>query len=72
MMRVGAFFYFLFKENLTRAWAEAGAVTNLRTLEGWQAELQGVGFKDINITKLSSKYSWMPEPLSIQSTYVEE
>ena len=72
IMRVGAFFYFLFKENLTRAWAEAGAVTNLRTPEGWQAELQGVGFEDINITKLSSKYSWMPEPLSIQSTYVEE
>ena len=66
IMRVAAFFFFLFRENITRAWAEAGAVTNLRTPEGWQAELRGVGFENINIKKLSSKYSWIPEPLAIQ------
>ncbi len=64
--RVIAYFYFLIKENPTRAWAEAAAVSNTRTPEGWQAELRGVGFEDINITKLSSKYSWIPEPLAIQ------
>ena len=71
-MRVGAFFYFLIKENLSRARAEAGAVTNLRTPEGWQEELRDVGFDDINIIKLSSKYSWMPEPLSIQCVIKQE
>jgi ubiquinone/menaquinone biosynthesis C-methylase UbiE len=66
LMRVGAFFYFLIKENLTRAWAEAGAVTNLRTPDGWFTELQTAGFHNIQIYKLRSKYRWMPEPLSIQ------
>jgi len=66
---VGAFFYFLIKENLTRAWAETRAVTNLRTPEGWQAELQDAGFENINITNLSSKYSWIPKPLAIQCKY---
>ena len=66
LMRVGAFIYFLIKENLTRARAEAGAVTNLRTPEGWQMELEAAGFQSIEIIKLSSKYRWIPEPLSIK------
>ena len=66
-MRVGAFFYFLIKENLTRARAETGAVTNLRSPEGWLAELQTAGFSNIRIHKLRSKYRWIPEPLSIQA-----
>jgi len=40
--------------------------------EGWKTELEKAGFEDIRITKLSSKYSWIPEPLTIQSTYEEE
>ena len=67
LIRVFAFFYFLLKENLTRARAEAGAVTNLRTPEGWTAELQTAGFNDIRIHKMKSKYRWLPEPLSIQA-----
>ncbi len=66
-MRVGAFFYFLIKENLLRARAEAGAITNLRSPEGWLAELQTAGFSNIRIHKLRSKYRWIPEPLSIQA-----
>ncbi len=67
--RVIAFLYFLIKENRSRAWAEAAAVSNLRTPEGWQDDLHKAGFNDISITKLSSKYHWAPEPLSIQSFY---
>jgi demethylmenaquinone methyltransferase/2-methoxy-6-polyprenyl-1,4-benzoquinol methylase len=65
--RVVAFVYFLFKENPVRAWAEALAMSNLRTPEGWEEDLQKAGFIDIRIVKLSSKYKWIPEPLSIQS-----
>jgi demethylmenaquinone methyltransferase/2-methoxy-6-polyprenyl-1,4-benzoquinol methylase len=65
--RVGAFFFFLIRENVTRAWAEFNTVYNLRTPEGWENELSQAGFTDIRITKLKSKYSWIPEPLSIQS-----
>jgi len=62
-----AFFFFLIRENPSRAWAEAAAVKNLRTAEGWQIDLHKAGFITINIHKLSSKYRWTPEPLSIQS-----
>ena len=72
LMRVGAFIYFSIKENITRAWAEAGAVTNLRTPEGWLAELETAGFNNIKIHKLKSKYNWIPEPLSIQCVINEE
>lgn len=72
LMRVGAFIYFSIKENITRAWAEAGAVTNLRTPEGWAAELETAGFNNIKIHKLKSKYNWIPEPLSIQCVINEE
>ncbi len=65
--RVVAFIYFLFKENPIRAWAEALAMSNLRTPEGWEEDLHKTGFKNIRIVKLSSKRKWIPEPLSIQS-----
>jgi demethylmenaquinone methyltransferase/2-methoxy-6-polyprenyl-1,4-benzoquinol methylase len=65
--RVIAFVFFLFRENATRAWAEASTVDNLRTPEGWQNDLSQAGFKRIEITKLTSKYKWAPEPLSIRS-----
>jgi ubiquinone/menaquinone biosynthesis C-methylase UbiE len=67
LIRVMAFVYFILKENPTRAWAEAADVTNLRTPEGWQAELRAAGFKSIEIDKLSSKYPWLPEPVAIRS-----
>jgi ubiquinone/menaquinone biosynthesis C-methylase UbiE len=72
LSRVFAFFYFLIKENLTRAWAEASAVTNLRTPEGWQMELEAAGYQSIEIIKLSSKYRWIPEPLSIKCKINQE
>lgn len=67
--RVLVFLYFLFQKNPARAWAEAAAISNTRTPAGWHEELLKAGFEDIKITKLSSKYRWVPEPLTIQSTY---
>ena len=72
LARVIVFLYFLFQKNPVRAWAEAAALTNTRTPEGWYSELMNAGFDDIRITKLSSKHSWIPEPLTIQSTYSTE
>ncbi len=66
--RIIAFFYFLIKENSSRAWAEAAAVSNLRTPEGWKNDLTQAGFTTIKIKKLKSRYRWTPEPLSIQSS----
>ena len=64
-----AFIFFLIKDSPTRAWAEAAAVRNLRTPEGWENDLTRAGFKEIRVIKLRSKYRWAPEPLSIQSSF---
>ena len=66
-LRIAAFIYFLFKETIHRAWAEAEAVSNVRSKEEWFDLLTEVGFENIKITKLKSKYRWMPEPLVIQA-----
>ena len=62
IVRVFVFFFFLFRETLNRAWAEAGAISNIRTIDDWNDILRQTGFRDIKITKLKSKYFWIPEP----------
>ena len=66
-LRIAAFVYFLLKENIHRAWAEAEAVSNVRSKEEWFDLLVKTGFQNIKITKLKSKYIWVPEPLVIQA-----
>ncbi|MGD8455869.1 MAG: class I SAM-dependent methyltransferase [Anaerolineales bacterium] len=60
--RAAAFLFFLFRETINRAWAEAGAISKIRTVDEWSEILQESGFRDIKITKLTSKYFWIPEP----------
>jgi ubiquinone/menaquinone biosynthesis C-methylase UbiE len=66
-LRIAAFAYFLINENIHRAWAEAEAVSNVRSQEEWFDLLIGAGFRNIKITKLKSKHRWVPEPLVIQA-----
>lgn len=66
-LRILAFVYFLIKENVSRAWAEAEAISNVRSKEEWLELLIQAGFQDIKITKLKSKHRWIPEPLVIQA-----
>lgn len=70
--RIFAFFYFLITENFSRAWAEAQAVTNVRTAQEWRQSLADLGFRDIDIQPLPSKYAWLPEPLAIRSRLIKE
>lgn len=63
LLRIGALIYFTFKENPQRAWAEAIAVSNIRTKEEWHALLKETGFEEITIRQLKSKYRWIPDPL---------
>lgn len=66
-LRIAAFVYFLLEENIHRAWAEADAVSNVRTKEEWFDLLIETGFRNVTITKLKSKHFWVPEPLVIQA-----
>jgi len=66
-IRILAFVYFFFKENPSRAWAEAMSVKNIRTYDDWLDDLNKWGFRDIHVQKLDSKYRWIPSPLLIKA-----
>ena len=68
LLKLAAFVYYIFKENLNRAWAEAKAVSNIRLVEEWHEMLAALGFTDIKITRLRSKYFWIPKPMLIRAT----
>jgi ubiquinone/menaquinone biosynthesis C-methylase UbiE len=65
VLKAMAFFYFLSTENLARAWAEAGAVSNVLSPDEWLRLLDQNGFCNINIVELASKHKWVPSPLII-------
>jgi len=67
IIKILAFLYFLFTENINRAWAEAKAVANVQTKESWEGILLESGFSNIKIQKLQSKKFWVPDPLIIQA-----
>ena len=67
LLRLAAFIYFSMTESYSRAWAEASAVSNVRTTEEWYSILSETGFNSIEILKLKSKYSWISAPLIIKA-----
>jgi len=70
LLKIAAFVYFLTQENLKRAWAEAQAISNIRTPEEWQNLLVEQGFMIIQISRLDSKYFWIPKPLLIRASKI--
>ncbi len=67
LIKILAYVYFFVTENKDRAWAEATAVANIYTKEGWVEVLTQAGFIDVHITQLDSKSFWVPDPLLIQA-----
>ncbi|MFC1997271.1 class I SAM-dependent methyltransferase [Chloroflexota bacterium] len=72
IIRLLAFVYYVFKEGPNRAWAEASAISNVRSAEQWNSLLNDLNFKNISIKKLESKYIWIPSPLVILAEKLEE
>ncbi len=70
LLRFAAFVYFFLTTGSPRAWAEASAVSNVRTIEGWDSLLLSSGFKNIEIRRIESKFSWISTPLIIQAVKV--
>jgi ubiquinone/menaquinone biosynthesis C-methylase UbiE len=66
-VKVFAFCYFILFENITRAWAETNAVSNVLSKDDWKLVLADSGFRNIVIQKLTSRYFWVPAPLLIMS-----
>jgi ubiquinone/menaquinone biosynthesis C-methylase UbiE len=67
LVRMIAFIYFILFENLTRAWAESSAVSNILSKDDWSLVLLNCGFRNIVIQKLSTRYFWVPAPLLIKA-----
>lgn len=67
LLKLFAFIYYSIEESPIRAWAEAQGVTNIRTIEEWREILEDLGFDEINISQLESKYFWVPKPMHIRA-----
>jgi len=67
LLRCATYLFFLITENHSRAWAESDAISNVRAREEWNVQLTKTGFKEIEITKLHSKHSFIPSPLLIKA-----
>jgi ubiquinone/menaquinone biosynthesis C-methylase UbiE len=66
-VKLSVFCYFILFENITRAWAETNAVSNVLSKDDWNLVLRDSGFRNINVQELTSRYFWVPAPLLITS-----
>lgn len=66
-VKVAAFLYFLFQENITRAKAEMGAIGNIYSINEWEKMMRLSGFSNVDITRMRSKKFWAPDPLIIRA-----
>ena len=66
-IKMAAFLYFLFSENISRALAESAAIGNIHTSKEWEELIRNHGFVDITIEQLRSKHFWAPNPLFIKA-----
>ncbi len=67
VLRIFAFIYYLFQESPNRAWAEADAISNVRSKKEWNILLKYFEFKNISIVKLETKRFWIPSALIIHA-----
>jgi len=65
-IKVIAFIYFIFVENLSRAQAESEAVANVLTIKEWRKLIGDQGFVSIKTRELKSKRFWVPNPVIIE------
>jgi len=66
-VKVAAFLYFLFQENISRAKAEMGAIGNIYSINEWEKMMRLSGFSNVDITRMRSKKFWAPDPLIIRA-----
>ncbi|MBE9525112.1 MAG: hypothetical protein IMY76_08425 [Chloroflexi bacterium] len=67
ILKFGAFIFYYFTENYSRARSESNTIPNIRTAEEWRNFLEALGFSSISIKKLPSKYKRIPTPLLINA-----
>jgi ubiquinone/menaquinone biosynthesis C-methylase UbiE len=68
IIKILAFVYFFFIENLSRARAESAAVANIHTADEWKKLLEDNAFRKIEIIELKSRRFWAPNPLIMKAS----
>ena len=71
-LRLAAFVYFLFTENLSRARAESSAVSNVRTAGEWLELMRDAGFCNISVREMEMNRFWIPNPVIIEAQKPKE
>jgi ubiquinone/menaquinone biosynthesis C-methylase UbiE len=66
-IKIAAFIYFMFVENLSRAQAESEAIANVITINEWRELIADHGFISIKTWELKSKRFWAPNPVIIEA-----
>ena len=67
-----AFVYFVFTENLSRAFAESDAIANIHTAQEWKEAIEAKGFVNIEVQEMKSRRFWAPNPVMIKIQKPEE
>ncbi len=66
-IKITAFIYFMFAENLSRAKVESEAVANILTVNEWRELITAHGFISIKTRELKSTRFWVPNPVIIEA-----
>jgi ubiquinone/menaquinone biosynthesis C-methylase UbiE len=67
LIKIAAFIYFMFTENLSRAKAESEAIANILTVNEWRELIADNEFVSIKTRELKSKRFWAPSPVIIEA-----
>jgi ubiquinone/menaquinone biosynthesis C-methylase UbiE len=71
-LKLAAFLYFLFTENLSRARAESSAVSNVRSANEWLELMHDAGFTNIGVREMEMNRFWIPNPVIIEAQKPQE
>lgn len=67
LIKIVAFIYFIFAENLSRAQAESEAIVNILTVSEWREVIKEQSFISIKARELKSKRFWAPNPVIMEA-----
>lgn len=67
VIKAGAFLYFFFAQNPSRAAAESSAIANIHTSEEWRGLFNECQFSHVRLRQLKSRRFYAPDPLIIEA-----
>ena len=72
LLRVLAYLYFALEQGSARAWAEAAAVSHVRTIDEWREILSQHDLADVRVVLPKGSRFWSPAPFAVNATKVPQ